>query len=60
MDEQKQEFKIGDVVMLKSGSPHMTIYGFDKDGEPMLCFWHYGESKAVAHYGAAATLKLVE
>jgi uncharacterized protein YodC (DUF2158 family) len=32
------ELKLGDVVMLKSGGPRMTITRIDeKDGSPMIC-----------------------
>jgi uncharacterized protein YodC (DUF2158 family) len=38
MEEQK--FKRGDVVRLKSGSPKMTVAGYDpEDGANVTCTW---------------------
>lgn len=36
-------FKIGDVVKLKSGGPHMTVYHIEKD--KISCFWISGDNK---------------
>jgi uncharacterized protein YodC (DUF2158 family) len=35
--EQGMTIKAGDVVMLKSGGPRMTVEAIDKDG--VLCVW---------------------
>lgn len=31
--------KVGDVVMLKSGGPHMTVDEVFADGKSCRCFW---------------------
>ncbi len=33
-------FKEGDVVQLKSGSPSMTITGFSPNGKIIYCTWY--------------------
>lgn len=33
-------FKVGDVVLLKSGSPKMTVYVIDKNADFIFCTWH--------------------
>jgi uncharacterized protein YodC (DUF2158 family) len=35
-----EEFEIGDVVILNSGSPKMTVEGFDSRGYVTCSFWN--------------------
>ena len=37
-----EEFKLGDIVMLKSGSPSMTIIHVNSDGM-LTCRWYDGK-----------------
>lgn len=41
-----EEIKVGDVVMLKSGGPKMTVGSIEKtsSGPYMFCYW-FGEDK---------------
>lgn len=46
----KMEFKIGDVVMLKSGGPNMTVknigeYTFINHPKGLCCIWFEGTKK---------------
>lgn len=45
----ENDFKVGDVVILKSGGPRMTIEGIDKYGlstvKKALCTWFDGNKK---------------
>ncbi len=36
-EEAATEFKLGDVVELRSGGPPMTVVGYDDDEPPRLC-----------------------
>jgi uncharacterized protein YodC (DUF2158 family) len=38
MSDEKIEFKIGDVVVLNSGGPDMSIVSFE-EGTKLLCSW---------------------
>ena len=40
-NESSQEFKIGDVVKLKSGGPTMTVNNIEENGE-IYCQWFAG------------------
>ena len=56
MDEQ---FKIGDVVQLKSGGPSMTVSG--KSGEQLACQWYTGAEYGYStSYFAPETLRKAE
>ena len=42
-----EDFKIGDVVILNSGSPKMTVEGFDSRGNVTCAYWNtdkFGQS----------------
>jgi len=39
---QSAQLKVGDVVQLKSGGPHMTIDEVRKDGD-VRCVWFSGD-----------------
>lgn len=36
----ENDFKIGDVVTLKSGGPKMTVYFLDSSKDYIYCTWH--------------------
>ncbi len=36
------DFKVGDVVKLKSGGPEMTVEGVTDDGQKAICTWFAG------------------
>ena len=38
-----QEIKVGDIVVLKSDGPKMTVIG--KSGENLICQWFVAEAK---------------
>ncbi|MBA7581477.1 hypothetical protein ES708_23382 [subsurface metagenome] len=50
MDNSKsnQKLEIGDVVMLKSGGPKMTISNFEKTGS-IYCVWFIGNLDKLYH-----------
>lgn len=57
--KSNQEFKIGDVVELKSGGPDMTVNNIDKNGQ-IYCQWFAGEhDKAREGYFPSGSLQLV-
>lgn len=37
------EWQPGDVVVLKSGGPPMTVEGPDEDDEELECVWFHGK-----------------
>ena len=39
----KQEFEIGEIVMLKSGGPGMTVQSYDDDRASYTCQWFAGK-----------------
>lgn len=39
MSDEKEQWKAGDVVQLKSGGPIMTVWGNVKDTQRVLCLW---------------------
>ena len=41
----EQQFNIGDVVVLKSGGPSMTVEHIDHDSQMVLCAWFDGKEK---------------
>ena len=41
------EFKIGDIVLLKSGSPQMTITGIANNHSKYICEWFIDKNDAV-------------
>ena len=41
----EQQFNIGDVVMLKSGGPNMTVEHIDDDPVLIYCAWFDGKEK---------------
>ncbi len=56
------EFKIGDLVQLKSGGPTMTIIGMvpsDYNPTAMICMWYVGDERKREEF-APATLKKAE
>ena len=44
------EFKVGDVVRLKSGGPKMTVDYFDSDTERALCVWFKDGERKQDHF----------
>jgi len=44
-----KEFKIGDIVQLKSGSPKMTIESFDEDGR-LYCTWFVNDKQEYSYF----------
>lgn len=46
---QKRQYKTGDIVMLKSGGPDMTVKGYDPINAQLICQWFAG-SKLNAGY----------
>lgn len=42
-------YKVGDVVMLKSGGPKMTIYWLETPTQ-IWCTWFEGTEKKEAHF----------
>lgn len=55
-------FKDGDIVILKSGGPQMTITRADVEGDPNLvfCRWFDDKGELKGHRFMAAALKLIE
>lgn len=50
----EQQFNIGDVVVLKSGGPSMTIENLDRDSELVYCAWFDGKEKKVNSFPPGA------
>jgi uncharacterized protein YodC (DUF2158 family) len=50
-----ESFHIGDIVMLKSGGPAMTV---DATGEQVDCVWFAKEEKKSATFQAALLKKI--
>ncbi len=46
----EKEFKVGDVVILKSGGPAMTVDEIDDDKDTIECRW-FGDGKKL-EYGS--------
>lgn len=46
------QFKVGDVVQLKSGGPRMTVSEVDSDG--VTCSWFAGTDNKIGHFPADA------
>jgi uncharacterized protein YodC (DUF2158 family) len=58
---QVSQLKIGDVVMLKSGSPAMTISNIDtKDNEVTVKFWNSQKSEVNSNVLNIQTIKAYE
>jgi uncharacterized protein YodC (DUF2158 family) len=55
-----EEFKVGDVVQLKSGSPKMTVtYAGDEYGSPIVyCTWFVGVKESTGKYPPNALEKV--
>jgi uncharacterized protein YodC (DUF2158 family) len=49
-------FKVGDVVMLKSGGPHMTIEAIQPDGS-YTCIWFDKSQQKSANFNPAIVTK---
>ena len=57
----KPEFKCGDVVVLKSGGPKMTVYEGSKLDKTVTCIWFPTENGApCSHTFQTSCLKLAE
>ena len=39
MKKEPDTLYVGDVVVLKSGGPHMTVYGFAEEDATAKCVW---------------------
>ncbi len=52
-----EEFKIGDIVVLNSGEPEMTIRSLE--GKSVLCTWFDGKKIAMNYYPAPTIRKVV-
>lgn len=51
------QFKVGDVVQLKSGGPGMTVSDIEADG--VRCVWFAGNENKIGHF-PSSILKLYE
>ena len=54
-----EKFKKGDVVMLKSGGPHMTVSRYTDNGR-VVCIWFDESQKDNSKAFEEATLELLE
>lgn len=59
------EFKIGDVVRLKSGGPAMTVLGETRDINrqltgKLMCTWFESSGKPIEHLFAPESIEKVE
>jgi uncharacterized protein YodC (DUF2158 family) len=53
------EFKVGDVVQLKSGGPNMTISGFYNQNEnSMTCTWFCSCEIRISNFPPEALIKI--
>jgi uncharacterized protein YodC (DUF2158 family) len=52
------QFKVGDVVRLKSGSPKMTVSQVQSNGA--VCSWFAGSENKVGHFPFDSLEKVVE
>jgi uncharacterized protein YodC (DUF2158 family) len=53
----KMEFKIGDIVQLKSGGPEMTVTGIGDEGL-VYCVWFLGPKQNNGHFPPGALDKI--
>jgi uncharacterized protein YodC (DUF2158 family) len=53
------EFEAGDVVMLKSGGPYMTVAAAAPSGEGLACMWFDGPTLYKGHFHPS-TVKTVD
>lgn len=56
MDETAPKFAVGDIVVLVSGGPPMTVAGFWGDGTAMCHWFDHGELKEASFRPESLTL----
>jgi uncharacterized protein YodC (DUF2158 family) len=52
------DFKIGDVVQLKSGGPKMTVVRIDQSPKRIICEWFAGDKREVAGFNFGTLSKV--
>ena len=55
-NESSQEFKIGDVVKLKSGGPTMTVNNIEENGE-IYCQWFAGKKLEEGQFSSDSLIR---
>lgn len=54
------QFKIGDIVILKSGGPIMTIADIDTDTNIVECYWFNNQNDRQIEEFPIDTIKLID
>jgi uncharacterized protein YodC (DUF2158 family) len=52
------DFKVGDIVQLKSGGPKMTVQDADQEGTGIWCQWFAGSKLERGHFPKDSVIKI--